>query len=57
MNVKNFDFSKVSVIIKTLKNYEGVVAQLIRENFPEAEVSPRPLNFSGLVLVLSLIHI
>ncbi len=56
MNVKNFDFSKVSVIIKTLKNYEGVVAQLIRENFPEAEVLPRPLNFSGLVLVKSKVE-
>jgi len=53
MNVKNFDFSKVSVVIKTLKNYEGVVAQLIRENFSEigVEVLPRPLNYSGLVLI------
>lgn len=54
--MKNFDFSKVSVIVKTLKNYERVTAQLIKENFPEVEVLPCPLNYSGLVLVKSNIE-
>ena len=51
MNAKNFDFSKVSVIVKTLKNYESVVAHLVKENFSEAEALPRPLNYSGLVFI------
>ena len=51
MNAKNFDFSKVSVIVKTLRNYESVVAHLVRENFPKVEVLPRPLNYSGLVFI------
>jgi len=53
MCVKHFNFSNVSVVVKTLKNYEKVAAQLIKENFPKVEVLPSPLNFSGLILVES----
>jgi tRNA acetyltransferase TAN1 len=49
MNI--FDFSKASVLVKTLRNYEKVSAQIIREKFPNAETLASPLNFSGLVLV------
>jgi tRNA acetyltransferase TAN1 len=45
------DFSGFSVIVKTLRNYEGVVAQILKETFSEVEVLAKPLNFSGLVLV------
>ncbi|MEM1550539.1 MAG: SPOUT family RNA methylase [Candidatus Bathyarchaeia archaeon] len=45
------DFSKFSVIVKTLRNYENVVAEILKETFPKIEVLARPLNFSGLVLV------
>jgi len=47
------DFSKVSVIVKTLRNYERVTAQILKESFPEIKVLAEPLNFSGLVLVWS----
>jgi tRNA acetyltransferase TAN1 len=46
-----FDFSKASVLIKTLRNYERILAQIIQENFPNTEILANPLNFSGLVLV------
>lgn len=51
MKAEKFDFSKATVLIKTIKNYEQVTAQIIKENFPEAEVLASPLNFSGIVLV------
>jgi len=51
MEACKFEFSKVSIIIKTLKNYEKVVAQILKETFPNVEVLANPLNFSGLVLV------
>ncbi|RLI22576.1 RNA-binding protein [Candidatus Bathyarchaeota archaeon] len=51
MKLNNFEFDKVSVIVKTLKDYEKVAAQIIKENFPEADVLANPLNFSGLILV------
>ncbi len=51
MKAKNFDFSKAIVLVKTLKNYEQVTAQIIRENFPRVEVLAAPLNFLGIVLV------
>jgi len=44
------DFSKFSVIIKTLKDYESVVAEILKENFPGINVLAKPLNFSGLIL-------
>lgn len=44
------DFSGVSAIVKTLRGYENVVAQILKETFPEIDVLARPLNFSGLVL-------
>lgn len=47
----NVDFSRFSIIIKTLRNYENVVAQILKETFPEIEVLAKPLNFSGLILV------
>ncbi|MCX8171631.1 MAG: SPOUT family RNA methylase [Candidatus Bathyarchaeota archaeon] len=55
MNLKTdeLDFSKASVIVKTLRRYERVTAQILRENFPEAKVLAEPLSFSGLVLVWS----
>ena len=46
----NVDFSRFSVIVKTLRDYENVVAQILKETFPGIEVLARPLNFSGLVL-------
>jgi len=46
-----FDFSGASLLVKTLKGYERVTAQIIRENFPETEVLASPMDFSGLVLV------
>lgn len=51
MTLSNLDFSRFSVIVKTLRNYENVVAQILKETFPEIEVLARPLNFSGLILV------
>ncbi len=53
MSSGEFEFSKASVIVKTLKNYEKIVAQILKESFPDAEVLASPLNFSGLVLVKS----
>lgn len=46
-----FNFTKASIIVKTLKNYERVVAQILKETLPNVEVLANPLNFSGLVLV------
>jgi len=51
MNPSEFDFSKASVIVKTLRDYESVVAQILKESFQGIEVLAKPLNFSGLVLV------
>jgi tRNA acetyltransferase TAN1 len=48
---KGVDFSKFSVIVKTLKDYEGVVAEILKENFPGIDILAKPLNFSGLILV------
>ncbi|MEM1997655.1 MAG: SPOUT family RNA methylase [Candidatus Bathyarchaeia archaeon] len=53
LKTDELDFSRVSVIVKTLRNYEKVTAQILREIFPEAKVLAEPLNFSGLVLVWS----
>jgi len=39
MCVKHFNLSNVSVIVKTLKNYEKVALQLIKENFPKVDVT------------------
>ena len=47
----SFKLNEASVIVKTLRNYEKVVAKLIEENFPETKVLACPLNYSGLVLV------
>ncbi|MBC7129596.1 SPOUT family RNA methylase [Candidatus Bathyarchaeota archaeon] len=47
-----FNFGRVSVLVKTVKGYERVAAQIIRETFPEVTVLPEPLGFSGLVLVM-----
>ena len=49
----NFKFNQVSLIVKTLRNYERVAAKIIEEKFPETEVLANPLNYSGLVLVKS----
>ncbi|MEM1660343.1 MAG: SPOUT family RNA methylase [Candidatus Bathyarchaeia archaeon] len=46
-----FQFPMASVIIKTLKGYEAVVAQLVKENFPNVDVLASPFGYSGLVLV------
>lgn len=51
MKPDKIDFSKFSVIVKTVRDYENVVAQILKESFPGVEVLPRPLDFSGLVLV------
>ena len=51
MNPSEFDFSKASVVVKTLRDYESVVAQILKETFQGIEVLAKPLNFSGLVLV------
>ena len=51
MKSYKFDFTEASAIVKTLKNYEKVVAQILRDILPDAEVLANPLNFSGLVLV------
>lgn len=53
LNPNELDFSKASVIVKTLRNYERVTAQILKESFPEVKVLAEPLNFSGLVLVWS----
>ncbi|MEM1515610.1 MAG: THUMP domain-containing protein [Candidatus Bathyarchaeia archaeon] len=45
------DFEKFLVIVKTLRNYEDVVAQILKETFPEIKVLSKPLNFSSLILV------
>jgi len=50
MSSNKLDFSGVSIIIKTLRGYENVVAQILKETFPEIDALARPLNFSGLVL-------
>ena len=47
----SFKLNEASVIVKTLRNYERVVAKLIEENFPGTKVLACPLNYSGLVLV------
>ncbi len=51
MEQHEFEFSRVSAVVKTLKNYEKVVAQILKEVIPNVEVLANPLNFSGLVLV------
>ncbi|MEM2960447.1 MAG: THUMP domain-containing protein, partial [Candidatus Bathyarchaeia archaeon] len=53
MGLNEFEFEKTSVIVKTLKDYENIVAQILKEYFQEAKVLARPFNFSGLVLVES----
>jgi tRNA acetyltransferase TAN1 len=51
MDSANFEFNKASVIVKTLRNYESVVAQILRESFQGVDILASPLNFSGIVLV------
>ncbi|MEM1602532.1 MAG: SPOUT family RNA methylase [Candidatus Bathyarchaeia archaeon] len=53
MDSAELDFSRVSVIVKTLRNYERITAQILKETFPDVKVLAGPLNFSGLVLVWS----
>lgn len=51
MKAEKPDFSRFSVIVKTLRGYEDVVAQIIQETFQGVYVLAKPLNFSGLVLI------
>ena len=51
MESGEFEFSRASVIVKTLRGYENIVAQILRENIQNIDVLANPLNFSGLVLV------
>ena len=48
-----FDFNKVKVIVKTRRGYENVVATLIEDLIPDSKTLPKPLNYSGIVLVIS----
>ena len=48
-----FDFKEVKVIVKTKRGYENIVASLIEDLIPDSKVLPKPLNYSGLVLVSS----
>ncbi|MEM1673412.1 MAG: SPOUT family RNA methylase [Candidatus Bathyarchaeia archaeon] len=51
MSSNNIDFSKFSVVVKTLRGYEDVVVQILKETFPEIEAIAKPLNYSGIILV------
>jgi len=53
MVVLMFDFNKVKVIVKTRRGYENIVATLIEDLIPDSKTLPKPLNYSGIVLVIS----
>ena len=48
-----FDFKKANLIIKTLEGYEKVVAEILKDRFPNINVLPKPLNYTGLVLAIA----